>query len=98
MNSMDLNHEISQISKKISSLTEKIESIAKLIKPEKDLWDKQDMLENWHISERTLAQWRAEGQLDYVQLGKKIWYPKSARESFLERNFKSKNVMNEENS
>ena len=51
-----------------------------------DLWDNSDMVRNWNVSIRTLADWRAEGKIRYVQVGSKIWYPKHERELFLKAN------------
>jgi hypothetical protein len=51
-----------------------------------DMWDNSDMIRNWKVSLRTLADWRAEGKIGYVQVGSKIWYPKNERELFLKTN------------
>ncbi|HEX8357447.1 MAG TPA: helix-turn-helix domain-containing protein [Segetibacter sp.] len=40
-----------------------------------EVWvDKQDILEQLHISPRTLQTWRSEGVLPFSRLGKKIYY------------------------
>jgi hypothetical protein len=51
-----------------------------------EMWDNADMIRNWKVSSRTLATWRAEGLIGYVQVGGKIWYPREVRELFLSRN------------
>lgn len=51
-----------------------------------DMWDNSDMVRNWNVSLRTLADWRAEGKIGYVQVGNKIWYPRHERELFLKAN------------
>lgn len=51
-----------------------------------DLWDNSDMIRNWKVSLRTLADWRAEKKIGFVQIGSKIWYPKHEREMFLQAN------------
>lgn len=51
-----------------------------------EMWDNSDLTRNWKVSLRTLAEWRAEGKIGYVQIGNKIWYPKEERESFIKTN------------
>ncbi len=51
-----------------------------------EMWDNADLIKNWKVSLRTLAEWRAEGKIGYVQVGNKIWYPKHERELFLNAN------------
>ena len=51
-----------------------------------ELWDNSHMMKNWNVSQRTLATWRAEGLIEYIQVGSKIWYTRENRERFLEKN------------
>ena len=51
-----------------------------------EMWDNSDLIRNWKISLRTLAEWRAEGKIGYVQIGNKIWYPREQRELFVKAN------------
>ena len=51
-----------------------------------ELWDNADVIRYWKVSPRTLASWRSEGLIDYVQVGGKIWYTREARELFLKTN------------
>lgn len=51
-----------------------------------EMWDNSDLIRNWKVSLRTLAEWRAEGKIGYVQIGNKIWYPREERESFIKAN------------
>ena len=51
-----------------------------------EMWDNSDLTRNWKVSLRTLAEWRAEGKIGYVQIGNKIWYPKEEREIFVKAN------------
>jgi len=51
-----------------------------------EMWDNSDLTRNWKVSLRTLAEWRAEGKIGYVQIGNKIWYPKEERELFIKTN------------
>lgn len=41
-----------------------------------ELYDSQDLLQKFHISQRTLFNWRSKGMLRFIQIGKKIYYPK----------------------
>jgi hypothetical protein len=54
--------------------------------PEVDLWDNSEIIRKWKISERTLASWRKNGLISYVQVSGKIWYTKEGRDEFLKRN------------
>jgi hypothetical protein len=77
---------------RVKELTEKVEQLESTIEVLKarstgdDLWDNSDMMLNWKVSQRTLASWRADGLIDYVQVGGKIWYTKENRNNFLMRN------------
>lgn len=51
-----------------------------------EMWDNSDLIRNWKVSLRTLAEWRAEGKIGYVQIGNKIWYPREERELFIKTN------------
>lgn len=57
------------------------------VKLERELWDNADIIQNWKVSARTLADWRAKGLIGFVQVGSKIWYPREARELFLSMHF-----------
>lgn len=81
----DLNYRVKELCDKIEVLELEIEAL-KTRSLSDEMWDNSDMLRNWKISQRTLASWRANGLIDYVQLGGKIWYTKENRDSFLSRN------------
>ena len=49
------------------------------------MYDEQDILQLFHISERTLASWRKNGLLPFLQIGGKIYYPKKLVEAQLEK-------------
>lgn len=51
-----------------------------------ELWDNADVIQYWKVSQRTLASWRSEGLINYVQVGAKIWYTREERELFLKKN------------
>ena len=51
-----------------------------------EMWDNSDLTRNWKVSLRTLAEWRAEGKIGYVQFGSKIWYPREERDLFVKAN------------
>ena len=52
-----------------------------------EMWDNSDLTRNWKVSLRTLAEWRAEGKIGYVQIGNKIWYPREERELFVKAKY-----------
>lgn len=81
----DLDFRVKELSEKINELESEIE-VLKTRSIENEMWDNSDMIRNWKISQRTLASWRADGLIDYVQMGGKIWYTKENRNAFLLRN------------
>ena len=82
----DTNIRIMEIKKRIDEVKEGVDRLLEVVKPEDDLWDNSDIVRNWKVSERTLASWRKEKLIRFVQLKDKIWYPREAREEFLQRN------------
>jgi hypothetical protein len=86
MVSYDTNVRISEILKGIQQVIGRVDQLIELVKPEQDLWDNADIIKNWKVSERTLADWRRKGLINYVRVNGKIWYPRDAREEFLQRN------------
>ena len=85
MISTDLNYRVKELSETINMMRLEISDLKNKIF-EKDMWDNSDMIRNWNISLRTLATWRSEGLIDYVQLGSKIGYTKENRNDFMKRN------------
>lgn len=81
----DLGYRVKELSEKIEVLEFKLEEL-KSHSVENELWDNSDMIRNWKISQRTLASWRSEGLIDFVQAGGKIWYTPENRKTFLLRN------------
>jgi hypothetical protein len=83
MNNYEMNLRFSELFKEFSELKTVLEKILSSVRPEETLWDNADIIKNWKVSERTLADWRKKGLISYVQVQSKIWYPQDARESFL---------------
>jgi len=86
MVTFDTDVRIAEIQRNICEVQESVNQLLKIVKPEEDLWDNSDIIRRWKISERTLAAWRSDGLINYVQVNGKIWYPKKAREEFLSMN------------
>lgn len=82
-----MNLKFLELTKELSELRDIICKVLLSVKPDEDLWDNADVIKNWKVSERTLADWRKKGLISYVQVQSKIWYPKEARESFLNENY-----------
>lgn len=49
------------------------------------MYDKQDILQLFHISNRTLVTWRKNGIIPFLKIGGKIYYPKQLVEAQLEK-------------
>ena len=86
MVSYDTNARIGDILKGIEQVIARVDQLIEVVKPENDLWDNSDIIRRWHISERTLAEYRRKGLISFVKVGGKIWYQREAREEFLHRN------------
>ncbi|WP_163324858.1 hypothetical protein [Draconibacterium mangrovi] len=81
---MNYNNEIQDLLSQITLLRSEIDELKNSFN--EALWDNSDMIKNWNISKRTLASWRANGLIEYVKAGDKIWYTKQQRDDFLRRN------------
>jgi hypothetical protein len=84
MNNYEMDLKFLELLKELTEVKKTLEKVLSNVKPEEDLWDNADIIKNWKISERTLADWRKKGLISYVQVQSKIWYPKVARENFME--------------
>jgi hypothetical protein len=82
---MDLNYLHKELFDEIQFIKNELADI-KNNKGCDEMWDNSDIIRNWKVSLRTLAEWRAERKIGYVQIGNKIWYPKAERESFIKAN------------
>jgi hypothetical protein len=87
MNNYEMNLKFSELFREFTTVKAILEKVLSNIKSDEDLWDNADIIQNWKVSERTLADWRKKRLISYVQVQSKIWYPKTARESFLNDHF-----------
>lgn len=85
MTDFDTNFRIAEIEKGIHKIKESLDNLVIKTNNDDELWDSTDLLRNWHISERTLAGWRAEKKISFSKVGKKIFYSKKDRDSFIKR-------------
>ncbi len=81
----DLNYRVKELSDMINMMRSEIAELRNRF-IENNMWDNNDMMRYWGISLRTLATWRSDGLIEFVQLGSKIWYSKENRDSFIQRN------------
>ncbi|GET20684.1 hypothetical protein [Prolixibacter denitrificans] len=84
MKSNDLAFELKQLKQTVKQLGDEIKTL-KQKQLDDEMWDSSDVIRHWKISPRTLASWRAEKKIRYVQVGNKIWYPQEARKAFLDQ-------------
>jgi len=85
MNNGDLSYRFKEFSGSLQLLTDEVIKL-KTAFGMNVLWDNSDVIRYWKISQRTLASWRADGLIDYVQVGGKIWYTAEGRQNFLNQN------------
>ena len=95
MQNNDPYFEIGLLKKKIDAIKIVVDEIKAVVKPEEELWDNADMIRNWKLSPRTLADWRSKGLIGFVQMGNKIWYSRESRELFLRVNYHKNKTKNE---
>jgi hypothetical protein len=82
MDNIDVGFRLKGLAGELKSLAKEVGKLKNEIGVN-ELWDNADMVRYWKVSTRTLATWRAEGSIKYVQFGNKIWYPREARELFI---------------
>jgi hypothetical protein len=85
MQNYDWYWKFSKMNELLVNITDDVKELKAIIKPEQELWDNADIICNWKVSNRTLAEWRAKGLIGFVQIGNKIWYTREARELFLSK-------------
>jgi len=85
MDNHDLDYRLKEVTGALKQLTSEVHDLKKNIGIN-ELWDSSDLIRNWKLSSRTLSTWRADGLIDYVQAGSKIWYPRESRDKFLKYN------------
>lgn len=85
MTNGDVSFRLKELTDEIKKLSKEL-SVVKKSNGVNELWDNSDMIRNWKISPRTLASWRADKLIDYVQVGGKIWYTKEMRDEFMRKN------------
>lgn len=86
MNNFETYFQFSELSKELADLKSILEKITSRINADEVLWDNSDMIRNWHVSERTLAEWRRKRLISYVKVQGKIWYTSHARKTFVRTN------------
>ncbi len=86
MNNIDLGYRLKELAVEVKRLTVEVQRLTKKEDTDEP-YDNADMIRNWKVSARTLATWRKEGLIGYVQVGSKIWYPKDVRDEFINANY-----------
>lgn len=86
MNDYVINVKLEEVNRSISEIKKSLDDLKSSIRNEDELWDSTDIVQNWHVSERTLSDWRKKKKIGYVQINKKIFYPKQLRDAFINDN------------
>jgi hypothetical protein len=86
MDDYNLNVRLGEIKSAINAVKTDVENLKMIVKSDGELWDGTDIIRNWKVSERTLADWRKKKMIGYVQINKKIYYPKKQRDRFINDN------------
>lgn len=77
---------MNDVEKKIDEMQGILTRIVSRISAEEELLDNADLMKKWKVSARTLASWRSNGLIGYVQVGGKIYYTPEDRRIFLNNN------------
>ena len=85
MNEYRVEHKLSELEKGVLDLKKGMDAMKDRITSTDQLWDNSDLIRNWHVSPRTLAEWRTKQKIDYVKINKKIYYTKKDRDRFIEK-------------
>ena len=80
-----VEQKLSELEKGVLDLKKGMDSMKDKVTSTDQLWDNFELVQNWHISSRTLAEWRAKRRIDYVKIGKKIYYSREDRDRFIEK-------------
>jgi len=78
-----VNVKLSEINRSITEIKKDLDVLKDTVQSDDKLWDGSNIVNNWHVSIRTLADWRKKDLIGYIQINKKIYYPKHFREKFL---------------
>lgn len=85
MSDYRLEYKLSELEKGVNDLKKGVDSIKDRVTFSDHMWDNFELTRNWHVSPRTLASWRAKQLIDYVKVGRKIYYSKQDRDRFLSK-------------
>jgi len=86
MNDYATNVKLAELARSVAEIKTGFDEIKSFIRSDGELWDTSDIVRNWHVSDRTVSDWRKKKLIGYVQINKKIYYPKQLRDRFLNDN------------
>lgn len=78
--------ELQRQNKSLENLLKKVEAIEKKIDPKVQLLSGSEVCKLLLVSERTLAQWRKDNVICYIQIGKTVRYAQEAIIDMVTRN------------
>ena len=86
MNQYLFNIKIADLEKQVEEVKDILARIEDRIAIEEELWDNADLIRNFKISARTLADWRSKKLIGYSQINGKIYYSVDDRRNFINSN------------
>ena len=98
MNEYRIELKLSELEEGLKDLQTGVDSLSTIVIPNDSLWDNTDIIRNWHVSPRTLATWRSKGLITFTKVGKKIFYDKTDRDTFIKTNKRNVKIFNENES
>lgn len=78
--------ELQRQNKTMENLLRKVGAIEKKIEPKVQLLDSNEVCKQLLVSERTLAQWRKDNVISYLQIGKTVRFTQEAITEMVKRN------------
>lgn len=96
MNDYVMRTEFRRLERNQDDIREQLNQLLSLVKPEEDLWDSADIKKHWNVSDRTIADWRANKLIGFIKVRGKIWYPKNERDEFLKSHSINANILEDE--
>ena len=80
---IDLNKDLKPLFEAIERMEKKLDNIAPLMKG--DILDDHDLKEIFKVSQRTIYDWRRDGRINFIKVGKATFYTKDQVWTFINK-------------
>lgn len=83
---ISIYQKVNDLEKKQDSLNEVLKTKRFITKPNEMIYDNADLMQLFKVSQRTLANWRANGIITYSKIGGKILYTQADIDACMDSN------------